>query len=119
MQPATINITIYKGSTYSKEIQWLSGEPPVPVDLTGCTARMQLKASAFDSTNLDQLSTENGRIQIYDPTQGKLRIKFPANVSSQYNFNTALYDLEIVFQSEENVYRIAKGTITTDPEITR
>lgn len=120
MQPATVNITLYKGSTYSKDIQWMSGDPATAVNLTGCTARMQVRRSASDTNVLDELTTQNGRLQITLPLEGKIRINFPANVSTNYNFTTALYDLEVVFGgSEANVYRIIQGTITTNPEITK
>jgi hypothetical protein len=118
MKPANVNLEIYKGSTYTKEIQWLSGDPAVPVNLTNCTARMQIRKTIYEGVS-DELTTANQRIEIFAPLEGRLRLKFPPSITSNYNFTTALYDLEIVFGTETQVTRIMQGTITTVAEITR
>jgi len=97
MQPAHIDLEIYKGSTFVKIIQWKTGTPSVAVDLTNCTARMQIRKAVNDTIILDTLTTENSKIQIYEPLNGKFKITIPATVSSAYTFTSAVYDLEIVF----------------------
>jgi tRNA A37 methylthiotransferase MiaB len=118
MQPATIDLTIYKGSTYSKIIQWKTGTPALPVNLSGCTARMQIRKRVTDTEILDTLTTENSKLQIYDAVNGRFKISIPANVSSAYNFNTAVYDLEIVFP-DTTVVRVIEGCLSAVPEVTR
>lgn len=118
MQPANINLTIYKGSTFSKSFQWKTGLPSLAVNLTGCTARMQVRKSINDSTILDSLTTENSRIIITEPLNGKFLIKVPAATSTAYTFNGALYDIEIVFP-DLTVVRVIEGCYEAVPEVTR
>ncbi len=120
MQPANLDLTIYKGSTYSKLIQWKTGEPATPVDLTGCTARMQVGKRANDTEVLDVLTTENGKLTIYNPSEGRIRIDISAAQSAAYTFTTGVYDLEIVYPAPSTtVYRIMQGCFSAIPEVTR
>lgn len=118
MQPAHIDLDVYKGSTFVKVIQWKTGTPPVAVNLTGCTARMQLRKAVNDTTVLDTLTTENGKIVIYEPVNGKFKIVIPAVTSTAYTFTSAVYDLEIVF-TDGTVTRVIEGCLTAAPEVTR
>lgn len=119
MQPAIIDLTIYKGSTYSKSLQWKTGTPALPVNITGCTARMQVRPTVEDSSVLDTLTTENGKIVITDATQGKLRINLTAAQTAAYMFTQGAYDLEIVYPGGEPVYRLIEGCFSVDLEVTR
>jgi len=119
MQPAHLDLEIYKGSTFSKQIQWKTGTPAVPVNLTGFTARMQVRRTVNDSIILDSLTTENSRLSIYAPTEGRLRIDVPASISAAYAFTSAVYDLELVSPDNITVYRILEGCYSANPEVTR
>lgn len=118
MQPAHVDLDIYKGSTFVKIIQWKTGTPPVAVNLTGCTARMQLRKAVNDTTVLDTLTTENGKLIIHEPLNGKFKIVIAAEVSSTYTFTSAVYDLEIIF-ADQTVTRVIEGCLTAAPEVTR
>ena len=118
MQPAHIDLDVYKGSTFVKIIQWKTGTPPVAVNLTGCTARMQIRKAVNDTTVLDTLTTENGKIEIHEPLNGKFKIVISAATSTAYTFTSAVYDLEIVFVTGE-IVRVIEGCLTAAPEVTR
>lgn len=118
MQPAHIDLDVYKGSTFVKIIQWKTGIPQVAVNLTGCTARMQLRKAVNDTTVLDTLTTQNGKLVIHEPLNGKFKIVIPAEVSSAYTFTSAVYDLEIIF-TDGTVTRVIEGCLTAAPEVTR
>lgn len=118
MQPANIDLTIYKGSTFIKAIQWKTGSPAAPVNLTGCSLRMQMRKTVSDSTVLDSLTTENGKLEITNAAEGRITIKIAAATSSAYTFDRGVYDLEVVFL-DGSVYRIIEGAVTTVPEVTR
>lgn len=118
MQPAHIDLDVYKGSTFVKIIQWKTGIPQTAVNLTGCTARMQIRKAVNDTTVLDTLTTENGKIVIHEPSNGKFKIVIPAAVSTAYTFTSSVYDLEIVF-SDGTVTRVIEGCLTAAPEVTR
>lgn len=120
MQPASLDLTVYKGSTYSKLIQWKTGDPATPVDLTGCTARMQIRKRVNDTEILETLTTENGKLTIYNAAEGRIRIDIPAATSTAYAFTSGVYDLEIVYPSPSTtVYRILQGCFAAIPEVTR
>jgi len=118
MQPAHIDLDVYKGSTFVKIIQWKTGTTPVAVNLTGCTARMQIRKSVNDATILDTLTTENAKIAIHEPLNGKFKIVIPATTSTAYTFTSSVYDLEIVF-TDGTVTRVIEGCLTASPEVTR
>jgi hypothetical protein len=118
MQPANIDLTIYKGSTFVKTIQWKSGNPAVPVNLTGCSLRMQMRKTVNDTIILDSLTTENGKLEITNAIEGRISIKIAAAASSAYAFDRGVYDLEVAFL-DGSVYRIIEGSVTTVPEVTR
>lgn len=118
MQPAHIDLDVYKGSTFVKIIQWKTGTTPVAVNLTGCTARMQIRKAVNDSAVMDTLSTENAKIVIHEPLNGRFKIVIPAEVSSLYAFTSAVYDLEIVF-TDSTVVRVIEGCVRSVPEVTR
>jgi hypothetical protein len=42
--PAGLNFTIYQGATFSVQLTWETGDPATPVDLTGYSAAMKVKA---------------------------------------------------------------------------
>jgi hypothetical protein len=119
MKPAALDLTIYQGSTYKKAFQWKTGKPPQPVDLTGCTARMQIRKKVTDSVVLFELTTQNNRIVITDPTEGKFEIRLTAVEAASLTFKTGVYDFEIVYPGGEPVYRLFEGTIEVMPEVTR
>lgn len=118
MQPAHIDLDVYKGSTFVKIIQWKTGAPPAAVNLTGCTARMQIRKAVNDTAVLDTLTTENDKLVIHEPLNGKFKITIPATVSTTYTFTSAVYDLEIVF-IDGTVTRVIEGCLTAVPEVTR
>jgi hypothetical protein len=118
MQPANIELTIYKGSTFVKAIQWKTGNPAAPVNLMGCSLRMQIRKTVTDTTVLDSLTTENGKLEITNAAEGRIAIKIAAAASSAYTFDRGVYDLEVVFL-DGSVYRIIEGSVTTVPEVTR
>jgi len=118
MQPAHIDLDVYKGSTFVKIIQWKTGETPVAVNLTGCTARMQIRKAVNDTAILDTLTTENGKLLIHEPLNGKFKIVISAATSTSYTFTSAVYDLEIIF-TDGTVTRVIEGCLTASPEVTR
>lgn len=119
MKPAHLDLEVFKGSTFLKQIQWKTGTPAVPVNLTGYKARMQIRKSVNDTTILDSLTTENSRLSIYAPTEGRVSISIAADISSAYTFTSGVYDLELVAPDNVTVYRILEGCFSANPEVTR
>ena len=49
---ANVDITIVEGGTFNKTYQWKTGDPLTPVDLTGYSAHMQIRAKIKDVEKL-------------------------------------------------------------------
>jgi hypothetical protein len=120
MKPATLNITIYQGSTYQKSFQWSTGEPSAPVNLTGCKIRMQIREKYSSPDVILELNTDNGRIVITDPVLGKFAAEISAADTTELRFKAAVYDLEVEFPgTPPKVKRIIQGSVALSLEVTR
>ena len=65
--PAKLKFTIYQGATFRRRLRWSVKGTGVPIDLTGCTARMQVRVEKESPTALLTLTTENGGISLAVP----------------------------------------------------
>lgn len=119
------DITIEQGATFSKTFTWRAdngSDPPSGpiVDLTGCSARMQIRSNITSNTVILELTTTNGLITLLSGSVADhIQITIPATTTAGLSgWTTAVYDLEIVTASGF-VTRLLKGTVTLDPEVTR
>ena len=119
MQPANIDLTIYKGSTFSKNFQWKTGSPANPVDLTSCTLKMQVRKNVLDANILAEFSTENSMLVVTDGLLGKIRLDIPAEVSTDFTFMVGVFDIEVTFIGTGDTYRIIEGCFSAVPEVTK
>lgn len=112
------NFTLDKGSTKNIQLSYKDSNRD-PYDLTGFTAKMQIRESYTSSTALITLSTETAGIEIPVPTNGKIYIEFlPADTASISNYSRDyVYDLEIT--SGSFVKRLIEGKVTIMPEVTQ
>lgn len=116
MAAATHNFLIEQGTTFTKSFIWKDSTGAV-INLTGFTARMQIRQNVSSSSALLSATTENGKIVIV-AADGKVTINFSAADTAGLNFNTAVYDLELISSASE-VTRLVGGTITLSLEVTR
>lgn len=112
----TVNITIQQGDTYALDVQWIDDVTGQPVDLTGATARMQLRSYYSDPVAVLSLSVGGG-ITI-DNLTGRLTILVSATQTAALQAQSGVYDLEVTFPSNV-VKKVMRGTYTVDPEVTR
>jgi len=96
MTPAVINLIIYQGSTFKKEFQWKTGNPAIPVDITGCRIRMQIRKTLTDENFIVELTTENSRIVIANPTDGRFYLFLTDEITSELVVKSGVYDIEII-----------------------
>lgn len=116
MAAGTYNFTIEQGTTFSREIVWKDDQDN-PIDVTGYTARMQIRSSVADATVLLELTSENGRITV-GTTDGKFTLSITDADTTAITWASGVYDLEVIDGSSD-VTRLLKGTITVDKEVTR
>lgn len=98
---ANVNINIYEGATFSQTFQWKTGDPAIPVDLTGYTGIMHIRAAIEDETTLLSLTTALGGIIIETPpADGKYTIFIPAadttGLCADHELIVAVYDLFLI-----------------------
>jgi hypothetical protein len=88
------NFTIQQGATWTLSFEWLD-DAGVPIDLTGCTARMQLRA-VVGSAVLLELSTTNGRLTLTGAL-GVIRLQVDAATTATLDRESGVYDLRITY----------------------
>ena len=112
--PAEYKITARQGSTFSKTLTWIVARDPV--NLTGWTARMQVRESVDSPTVALEATTSNGRITL-GGAQGTIEITISAADMEDMEAGNYVYDLELVSGSE--VTAILAGRFTVNAEVTR
>lgn len=113
---AKYDIVCDQGATFSRELKWLD-DSANPVNLTGYTARMQVRDEADSSTAALSLTTENSRIAL-GGTAGTITLLVSATDTAAVTAGEYVYDLEIV-SGAGTVTRLIQGCFTVDAEVTR
>lgn len=116
-KPFKHNITIIQGGTLRDVTTWKAGSPAVPVDLTGCTARMQVRQKVDGTDVLLNLTTENGGI-ILGGIAGTVTVYLSATATAALAWKSGVYDLEIEFGNGD-VRRLLSGSVSVSLEVTR
>ena len=113
--PGKYNFTIYQGATFGFGISWKTnlGEPK---DLTGYSARMQIRYGNYNGEIAADLTSENGGIEII-PEQHAIYIKMSAEQTSQIKPMACVYDLEMV--KDDKVIRLLEGKVKVSAEVTK
>lgn len=88
-----------------------------PMDITGYTARMQIREKNGSNRIITDLTTENAGI-IMDPVGCGIVINIGATTTAEYDFTSAIYGLEVASPTG-TVYNLANGMITLIKEITK
>lgn len=116
MAAATYNFQIEQGATLLKPIVW-KDSTGAAVNLTGYTARMQVRQNASAEEVLLELSTANSKISI-TPLTGTITMIFSAATTAAIDWKRGKYDLELI-SPDGTVTRLIEGEITVSREITR
>lgn len=115
---ATYNFVIERGATFAPApIVWKHGANALPVDLTGYTARLQVRESVTATDVLLELSTANGGISI-TPLEGSIALSLSATATAAITWVSGVYDLELT-SSTGFVRRLLKGKFKVTQEVTR
>lgn len=114
--PAKLKFTIYQGATFRKRLTWRAPDG-TPIDLSGCTARMQVRAEVESPTVLLSLTTENGGLTL-GGAAGTVDLYVSDEDAGAITWDAGVWDLEVVHPSGE-VTRLAQGSVAVSPEVTR
>jgi hypothetical protein len=123
-------ILIEQGATLDFEIQYKDSNN-LPVDLSGYSARMQIRPNTESSTVYITLSSSyidgasglslSGSHATKPPTSGSIGIFISACDTATFNFNEGVYDLEVFtnYNNCDYVTRILQGPVRISKEVTR
>jgi len=108
---AKVDFTIEQGATWKHSLLLKSGGESGPaLNLTGYTAKMQVRAGLGATAVLLELSTANGRI-IITAVAGRLDFLVPAAVTAALSFPAAVCDILLTSPGGE-VTRLFQGVVT-------
>lgn len=110
------NITCQQGATFQRQVTWTDSAKD-PYNLTGYTARMQVRANATSNTVIIELTTENSRITLGN-TAGTVDLLIPAANTTTLTAGQYVYDLELV-SGGGVVTRLLEGNFKVSAEVTR
>ena len=116
---AIADICIFQGATFDQTLFYETGEPSTPVNLTGYTAKMQIRSKPESKAVILELSTSNGRITLnYGSNNGAIRLFISATDTALLSVcDKAVYDLELYNGAVTT--RILQGNVIISPEVTR
>lgn len=109
------NIMLYENATYRHRLTYLNPDN-TPVDLTGCTALMQVRDAAGAPVLLE-LSTTNGMIEL-GGVSGTIDIVISQPVIDGLAKTTAKHDF-LLTQSNGDIMRLFEGYLSVLPGITQ
>lgn len=112
-----LDLTHFVGKTINFSLTFKDGG--VPINLTGYTARMQVRDAVDASTVIASFTTENGRITL-GGSAGTIALTMSAvdSVTAFTSVGEKVYDLEVV-SGGGIVYLVASGKFTVVGEVTR
>ena len=114
---AEADIVIFQGATFDQTLFYETGEPSVPVDLSGYSAKMHIRSKPESKALILELSTDNGRL-VLNETTGSIRLFISASDTATLSVcDKAVYDLELTTGAITT--RILQGNVIISPEVTR
>jgi hypothetical protein len=116
MRAGNVLLVLQENTTYRASPVWFAGNPLTPVDLTGCTARMQFRAD-YDSPVLLDIGTtpgESGSITLGGLSGG---VSFHIDKAA-IPVGKGVFDLKI-YHSNGDESRFLEGPWITSRGVTR
>lgn len=113
----TITINSINALGYKAYISGGVVEYNKPIDMTGYTARMQVRTKITDTLTILELTTENGGITINNTTK-TITLVITAIATALLTFSTAVYSLELI-SSGGQVTPLVSGSMSLVKEVTR
>lgn len=114
--PGDYDFTIYQGATFSRILTWKDGNED-PVDITGFTARMQIRESVDAADPFLSLTTENGGIAL-GGAAGTITLTISSTGTAALSQSSGVYDLEMI-DGDGIVSRLLEGSVLISREVTR
>lgn len=114
--PGDYDLIIYVGATFTRRVVWKDSLGAL-IDLTGYTARMQIRQSVRNPAILLTLTTENGGITL-GGAAGTVDLLLTSTQTAALTARAGVYDIELI-DSTGVVTRLLQGAVEISPEVTR
>lgn len=111
------NIVADQGATLQETAVWKDSARKA-INVTGYTARMQVRPSIDSEQVILSLTTENGRISVSGP-EGRFDMTVSAIDMTSIDAGKYVYDLEIIAPVSGVVDRLMQGSFIVRGEVTR
>lgn len=105
---ARYNLKVKRGATMDKQFLWSTGG--VPNDLTGYTAKFQIRGRVEDTETLLELTTGAG-ITLNSPTTGYVRIQRTAAQTLALTFSRGWYGVSLIRTSDGFTKVLIEGDV--------
>lgn len=115
---SAVNLIIMPGATFQHEFIWQDSSTGAAINLTGWTARMQIRERIDSEEAVVNLSSTTSGITI-TPGLGKILIEISATATAALSLRSGVYDLELEETASGYVERLAWGRVTIIGEVTR
>lgn len=112
-QPGDLDLRMYQGATFRYVLTWL--EDDVPKNLTGYTARMQVRETIDATSTILDIDTDDDIT--LGGAAGTITIEVAASDTADITPGLYVYDLELV--SGAVVTRLVEGAFMVSAEVTR
>lgn len=109
------NLIIDQGAHFERSMTIRNPDGTI-FDLTGFTARMHIRTELDSDDVMCELTTENGRIEL-GGALGTVRLIIESDVTEEFD-DEGVYDLELI-DEDDRVYRLLKGKVKVELEVTR
>lgn len=119
--PSPLDIVIYQGATWRLPLRWDYGPDPGdvdPVDLTGASARAQVRVKPSAATVLLELTSAPGDGITLGGAAGTLDLEASAVQTAALPAGQAVWDLEVAWP-DGVVCRLVAGAVTIRADVTR
>lgn len=109
------NFEVDQNATFTFIVEYKDNNG-LPIDLTGATAKMQVRDTKGGTKLAFSLTSPSGGI-IIDPTNGKLTIKITPTQTNKMFYPKSSYDIMVV-DSNGNKIKLLEGFMTLSRSVT-
>jgi hypothetical protein len=121
MEPAVLAVTMQQGASWRRQLTLNQPGTTTPYDLTGCTAKMQVRQrpGAPDPAlmSISEQSGADGVITL-GGVAGTIDVFFNASATNRLATKKAAYDLFLSWPNGTDVWKVLEGTVAVDLAVT-
>ena len=110
------NFEVDQNATFIFEVQYTLEDEVTPIDITGASAKMQVRDTQGGSKLAFTLTSPSGGITINGP-QGKLSVKMTPTQTNKLFYPKSSYDIMII-DSNGNKIKLLEGFMTLNRSVT-